>query len=40
MCLLQGALTVIDVHARDVVQQLRDENVNNINDFKWIAQLR
>ena len=35
-----GALTVIDVHARDTVQQLANSNVSSPNDFQWISQLR
>jgi len=35
-----SALTVIDVHARDVVVELADAKVKTLNDFKWIAQLR
>eukprot|EP01135_Chromosphaera_perkinsii_P007265 Nk52_evm73s745 gene=Nk52_evmTU73s745 len=35
-----GALVVIDVHARDVVQQLSDEGVCSPLDFAWISQLR
>ncbi|XP_055507859.1 dynein axonemal heavy chain 3 [Leucoraja erinacea] len=35
-----GALTVIDVHARDVVAQLTDANVSSLNDFMWISQMR
>eukprot|EP00794_Sanderia_malayensis_P008808 gene8808-9750_t len=35
-----GALIVIDVHARDVVAQMAADDVNSINDFQWIAQLR
>ncbi|EDM17633.1 rCG40149 [Rattus norvegicus] len=35
-----GALTVIDVHARDVVAKLEQDNINSLNDFQWISQLR
>ncbi|KAK3247674.1 hypothetical protein CYMTET_42830 [Cymbomonas tetramitiformis] len=35
-----GALIVIDVHARDVVQRLIDCNVSTTADFDWVAQLR
>ncbi|EGD83038.1 dynein heavy chain 2 [Salpingoeca rosetta] len=35
-----SALTVIDVHARDVVAQMIKDGVNSTNDFDWIAQLR
>lgn len=34
------ALTVIDVHARDVVQNLIDVKVSSIADFEWSSQLR
>lgn len=34
------ALVVIDVHARDVVQELIDKDIRNIADFDWTAQLR
>lgn len=35
-----SALIVIEVHARDVTQKIYEENVENVNDFEWISQLR
>ncbi|KAK7833314.1 hypothetical protein U0070_017313, partial [Myodes glareolus] len=35
-----GALTVIDVHARDVVAKLAKDQITSLNDFQWISQLR
>uniref|UniRef100_A0A8C9Z1S3 Dynein axonemal heavy chain 3 n=1 Tax=Sander lucioperca TaxID=283035 RepID=A0A8C9Z1S3_SANLU len=35
-----GALTVIDVHARDVVAKLAKDGISSLNDFAWISQLR
>ena len=34
------AVITIEVHARDVLVKLIEENVININDFDWISQLR
>lgn len=33
-------LCTIDVHARDVVQRLLDERVDNVMAFQWQSQLR
>lgn len=35
-----GALTVIDVHARDVIKKLVDEEVSSKDNFSWTSQLR
>ena len=34
------ALITQDVHNRDIVERLRDEEVNDLNDFRWLQQLR
>ena len=34
------ALVTQDVHNRDIVESLRDDDVSNINDFRWQKQLR
>ncbi|XP_052058680.1 dynein axonemal heavy chain 3-like isoform X1 [Mytilus californianus] len=35
-----GALIVIDVHARDVVNNLKEKEIRSPQDFSWISQLR
>ncbi|KAL8275069.1 hypothetical protein Esti_000948 [Eimeria stiedai] len=35
-----GALIVVDVHAKDIVQRLWKEEVTSVDAFEWIAQLR
>ncbi|XP_064422227.1 dynein axonemal heavy chain 1 [Latimeria chalumnae] len=35
-----SALIVIEVHAKDVVARLVEEDVQSVNDFEWISQLR
>uniref|UniRef100_G1R661 Dynein axonemal heavy chain 1 n=1 Tax=Nomascus leucogenys TaxID=61853 RepID=G1R661_NOMLE len=35
-----SALIVIEVHAKDVVSKLIQENVVSVKDFEWISQLR
>ncbi|XP_011702284.1 PREDICTED: dynein heavy chain 7, axonemal-like isoform X3 [Wasmannia auropunctata] len=34
------ALVTLDVHSRDVLVQLCEQNVNQVTDFKWLCQLR
>lgn len=31
---------MLDVHAKDVVKNLEDNNVTDIGAFEWISQLR
>ena len=35
-----SALTVIDVHARDVVKKLLEKRIHRVKDFEWISQMR
>lgn len=34
-----GALVVLDVHSRDVLNELIELNVSKSNDFSWISQV-
>ncbi len=38
-CTLQ-AMIVMDVHNKDVIKQLVHQNIEDINDFMWLAQMR
>jgi len=35
-----NALIVIDVHARDVVDSLKENKISDLSAFEWISQLR
>jgi dynein heavy chain len=30
------ALITVDVHARDIIEELKNDGVASINEFKWI----
>ncbi|CAL8075896.1 unnamed protein product [Calicophoron daubneyi] len=35
-----GALIVVDVHARDVVSKMVEDNITSTNAFEWLSQMR
>merc|ERR1719334_3065526 len=35
-----SALIVIEVHAREVLRKLIDENIDSENDFEWFSQMK
>lgn len=34
------AVVTIEVHARDIIEKLAKTNVNDVNSFEWLSQLR
>lgn len=32
-----GSLIVLDVHAKDTLEELIDEGISSIDDFSWLA---
>lgn len=34
------ALITVDVHARDIIEELKVDQVSSINEFKWMKQLK
>lgn len=35
-----GALIVIEVHNKDVVKRLVDEEISHVNQFEWLSEMR
>ncbi len=40
LCLQQGSLLILDVHARDVVEEMVELKTSSVSDFQWMKQLR
>ncbi|XP_072745723.1 dynein axonemal heavy chain 1 [Anoplolepis gracilipes] len=38
--LMLEAVIIIEIHAKDVLYKLVQQNITNVNDFEWISQLR
>ena len=38
--LTMGSLIVLDVHSKDVLENLIENQVTSTNDFDWLAQMR
>ena len=34
------AIVTIEVHARDIIERLAKLNINDVNAFEWLSQLR
>lgn len=34
------ALITVDVHARDIIEELKADQVSSVNEFKWMKQLK
>lgn len=35
-----GTLIILEVHAREIVQEMHEKNINQIDQFEWQKQLR